>query len=53
MKALVVREAFGLDGVDHPRGEQITDPALVKKISESHAGHVLKVDVPDAPSSAK
>lgn len=44
MKTLVVREAFGLGGVDYPRGAEITDPDVIANVLDSHAAHVHATD---------
>lgn len=40
MKTLIVREAFGLDGKDYSRGDEIANPAEITKVLETHANHV-------------
>lgn len=57
-KIHIVREAFGLDGIDYPRGTEITDEALLAKIKATHSHHLnathidMWVPVPE-PMSAK
>jgi hypothetical protein len=41
MKVHIVREAFSLDGVDYPRGTELTDQAIIDRAKESHRGHIL------------
>lgn len=46
MQALTVVQPFG----DYQRGHQITDAAKIAKILDSpQSGHVVKVELPDAP----
>lgn len=46
---LVVTNPFA----DYARGDQITDPALVAEIRDSHnAGNVVAVQVPDTAPAA-
>lgn len=42
MKTHIVREAFNLDGVDYPRGAEISDRAVIAKARESHPGHIVQ-----------
>lgn len=51
MKTHIVREAFNLDGVDYPRGSEITDRAIIARVRESHPGHVV-AQHHDAPQPA-
>jgi hypothetical protein len=51
MKTHIVREAFNLDGVDYPRGVEISDRAMIARVRESHPGHVVQQhhDAPSGP----
>lgn len=50
MKSHVVREMFNLDGVDYPRGTEITDREILKRVCQSHPHHLVQQhhDAPDA-----
>lgn len=47
MKALVVVQPFA----DHAKGDRITDPATIQKILVDHGNRVLKIEIPDAPTT--
>lgn len=51
MNVHVVREAFGLDGIDYPRGSEISDPEILKRVRESHPTHLVQTHV-EAPKKS-
>lgn len=51
MKVHVVREAFGLDGVDYPRGAELRDRSIIGRAKEQFPGH-LRATSEDAPPQA-
>lgn len=56
MKTHIVREAFSLDGVDYPRGTELTDAAVIEKARENHQGHLVPTsdEIPaPAPDQSK
>jgi hypothetical protein len=52
MKTLIVREGFTLGANDYPRGAEITDPAIIAMVKDSHPGHVhdSQADVDETPA---
>jgi hypothetical protein len=54
MKTLIVREAFSLGAEFFARGTEISDPAVIAQVLESHPGHVLasQQDAETPPAAA-
>ena len=44
---LIVRHPFG----DHDRGDRITDPEEVARLSDTGSDHVVRVAAPDPPQA--